>query len=262
MDMKPEEPGIYRRTYPLAYSAADAGGYLRLTGLLNLLQTQAGDHTQSLGFDYREHREIGVFWVLSRMTVRFDSWPEWPCNLTIDTWSRSTKGLFALRDFRYGTEDAWFGRATSAWVLLKNRKPQRPEPWVQIYTQITPEDPAAEVPTALPLFTVTPEADLRAESMVRHSTTVTADWEDVDMNGHVNNVSAVGWCIAQHEFNFLTRWRPAILEVNYLAEMFCGQHFQVLWEEKVSPEGSRTFDYLVEREEDQQPTLRLRITYR
>jgi len=263
MDIKPAESGVFRKTYTLPYPDADAAGYLRLTALLNFLQVQAGDHTQSLGFDYREHRDDGVFWVLSRLSVRFDSWPEWPCDLTVDTWAGRTKALFAIRDFRFGTDDqGWCGRASSAWVILKARKPQRPEPWVKIYEQVRPEEPLVEMPVALPHFEPHPDVVAMAEPMARHSRGVKADWEDIDMNGHVNNVNAVGWCLAQHEFSFLTRWRPALLEVNFLAEMFCDQGFQVLSEERPALEGTRTFDYLVVRDEDQAPTLRLRISYR
>jgi len=262
MAMNNAEPGVFRQKFPLHYPDADAAGYVRLTSLLNLLQIQATEHTLSRGFHYREHREQGIFWVLSRLTLRFDHWPEWPCSLTVDTWARSTKAVFALRDFRFGNEaTGWAGRGSSAWVLLKGRKPQRPEPWVSIYDQVRPEEPLAELPTTLPPFDVTNEAQSRAESLVRRTHGVHADWEDVDMNGHVNNVNAVGWCVAQHDFAFLSRWRPEILEANFLAEMFCDQKFMVLQEARPAPEDRRTFDYLVVREPDQVPTLRLRITY-
>jgi acyl-ACP thioesterase len=96
---------------------------------------------------------------------------------------------------------------------------------------------------------------------------VYADWEDLDMNGHVNNVNAIGWCLAQHDFAFLTRYRPEFLEANFLAEMFCGEKFMVLLEESppggaAKANGARTVDYLVVREPDQVSTLRLRIRYR
>jgi acyl-ACP thioesterase len=260
MGIKNAEPGVFRQEFPLHYPDADAAGFVRLTSLLNLLQIQAGDHTTSLGFDYREHKDEGVFWVLSRLSLRFDSWPTWPCTLTVDTWARSTKAVFALRDFRFGS-DEWTGRGSSAWVLLKDRKPQRPEPWVTIYNQVRPEAPVAELPVALPPLDAAFEAERRAESLLRRTHGVYADWEDLDMNGHVNNVNAIGWCLAQHDYDFLTRHRPAELEANFLAEMFCGEKFMVLLEE-VKGAAQPTFDYLVVREPDQTPTLRLRIAFR
>ena len=152
--------------------------------------------------------------------------------------------MFALRDFRFGAEGGdWSGRASSAWVLLKDRRPQRPEPWSKIYRQERIEEPVAEVPSALPVFETDPEA------LVRHSHATRADWEDVDMNGHVNNVNAVAWCLGQHDFAFLTQWRPSFLEVNFLAEMFCGQTFQVVCEERPAPAAGVT---------DRAPTTRAR----
>lgn len=263
MGMKSAEPGVFRQAFPLHYPDADAAGFVRLTSLLNLLQIQATEHTLSLGYDYREHKAEGVFWVLSRLTLRFDSWPRWPCVLTVDTWARSTKAVFALRDFRFGNEtDEWVGRGSSAWVLLKNRKPQRPEPWVALYEQTRPEEPVAEMPAALPALNAAFEAERRAEALVRRTHGVYADWEDLDMNGHVNNVNAVGWCLAQHTYEFLTEYQPETLEANFLAEMFCGEKFMVLLEEGKATEDAKVFDYLVVREPDQTPTLRLRIGFR
>jgi len=247
------EPGVYRATFPLRYPDADAAGFVRLTSLLNLLQIQAGEHSESLGFDYRVNKAAGVFWVLSRLALRFDSWPQYPCRLTVDTWSRSTKAVFSLRDYRFGTEEAgWSGRGTSAWVLLKDRKPQRPEVWTELYDRVRPEEPLVELPASLPAFD--PGSDSSDQS-------VQADWEDLDMNGHVNNVNAIGWCLAHHDFDFLARWRPEFLEANFLAEMFCGQKF-VIRRKELPAEAGRAFDYLVLREADQVATLRLKISYR
>lgn len=261
--MKSAEPGVFRQEYPLHYPDADAAGYVRLTSLMNLLQIQAGEHTASRGFDYKEHKAEGVFWVLSRLSLRFDRWPSWPCVLTVDTWARSTRAVFALRDYRFGNlQEGWVGRGSSAWVILKDRKPQRPEPWVGIYDQCRPEEPVAEMPASLPAFTVTTEVERKAEPLVRRAHGVWADWEDLDMNGHVNNVNAVGWCLAQHDYDFLSCHRPESLEANFLAEMFCGEKFMVLLEEHKGEPERRTFDYLVVREPDQTPTLRLRMTFR
>lgn len=251
MALPSPEPGVFRCDYPLHYPDADAAGLVRLTSLLNLLQIQAGDHTASRGFDYRENKDRGVFWVLSRIDIRIDSWPLWPCRLTVDTWSRSTKAVFALRDFRFGTEDGWSGRASSAWVILKDRKPQRPEPWVTIYERVRPEEPAAEMPAALPALETGAVTEVRS---------VRADWEDIDMNGHVNNVSAIGWCLAQHDYGFLSAHRPARIEANFLAEMFCDQEFDLFRIERAPEGGLRTFDYAVVRK-DGVTTLRLRADF-
>ena len=91
---------------------------------------------------------------------------------------------------------------------------------------------------------------------------VQANWEDVDMNGHVNNVNAVGWCLTGHDFEFLNRWRPEFLEANFLAEMFCGQQFVIRRRELPAEAERKIFDYVVVRETDQTATLRLRISFR
>lgn len=261
MGIHAAEPGVFRQEFPLHYPDADASGFVRVTSLLNLLQIQAGDHTANRGFDYRENKANGIFWVLSRMSLRFDRWPVWPCSMVVDTWSRSTKALYALRDFRFGSGDAWVGRGTTAWVLLKDRRPQRLDPWVRIYDQVQPEPPLVDLPPALPPLDEAADAERRAEALVRRTHGVHADWEDLDMNGHVNNVNAIGWCLSQHSFEFLSQWRPLTLEANFVAEMFSGQKFQIVLKERPAAEGLKCFDYVVVREPEQTPTLRLQITF-
>jgi medium-chain acyl-[acyl-carrier-protein] hydrolase len=260
MPLPSPEAGVFRQTFPIHYPDADATGVVRATAVLNALQTVAGNHTESRGFSYRERYAEGVFWVLSRLVVRFDAWPAWPLDLAAETWARSTRAVFALRDYRFGpTEGPWSGHASSAWVILKDRKPQRPEPWVSIYEKVSPCAPLAEMPAALPALETSGDG---AGDVTVHTTPVHADWEDVDMNGHVNNVSAVGWCLAQQDFAFLSRWRPETLEANFLAEMFCDQDFEIRRVAVAGAPGTKTYDYAVVRPADGVVTLRLRIAFR
>jgi len=254
MPLHSAEPGVFRHTYPLHYPDADASGLVRLTSLLNLLQIHAGDHTASRGYDYLAQKESGAYWVLSRLVLQVDQWPGWPGSLTVDTWSRSTKAVFALRDYRFASPGAadWQGRASTAWVMLKDRRPQRPEAYTALYHQTCPETPLAELPGALPAL------DQGASHLV---STVKADWEDVDLNGHVNNVSGVGWSLAAHDFAFLSAYRPRTVEVNFLAEMFCGQSFELRRTDLADEGGLKRFDYAVVRTDDGAVTLRMRTAF-
>jgi len=261
MPLESAIPGVFRGRFPLTYLDADATGAVRMTSLLKTVQSLAGDHTSSLGWDYRQHLEQGVYWVLSRMSVEFRTWPMWPNTLTVDTWTRGTKAVLALRDFRFGTENGWCGRASTAWVVLKDRKPQRPEPWVKVYTPIQAETPLAEVPPSLPPLETDPEAAVIAESLVRANHSTYATWEDIDMNGHVGNVSSISWCLDCHDETFLMSFRPCTLDVNFLAEMFCGEKYTIGVREGAIKDGARVFDYVINRATDQTPTLRLRMSF-
>ena len=256
------EPGVFRQTFDVRYPDADASGYLRLTALLNLLQVCAGDHAGELGFDYHKNKAEGVFWVLTRLSARFDAWLAWPGALTVDTWVRQPQGLMALRDFRFGDSGGWAGRASSAWVLLKNKRPQRLNEWMARSHPARPEAPAEETPLLLPPFELERQAERRAEPLYRQTHNVHADWEDIDLNGHVNNVRAVGWCLSQHDADFLRGWRPVSLDANFLAEMFWGEAFMIVRDELPGSEETRVFDYLVVRDGDQTATLRLRMVFR
>jgi acyl-CoA thioesterase FadM len=255
------ETGVFRQTFTVHYPDADAAGYLRLTALMNLLQVHAGDHATELGFDYHRNKTDGVFWVLSRLSARFDTWTTWPGDLTVDTWVRPPQGLMALRDFRFGNATGWQGRASSAWVLLKGKHPQRLTEWLNLSHPVRPEEPAAEMPPLLSPFELERHAQSRAEPLLHQTHNVRADWEDIDLNNHVNNVRAIGWCLSQHDPEFLRNWRPVSLDANFLAEMFWGEAFMVVRDELAGENGCRVFDYLVVRDGDQTATLRLRMAF-
>jgi len=255
------DPGVFRQTFPLHYPDADAAGRLRLTSLLDLIQVHAGDHAERLGFGYHDNKRRGTFWVLSRLSVKFERWMTWPGELTVDTWVRPAQGLLAIRDFRFGGPER-LGHASSAWVLLKDRRPQRLTEWAGRMPFARPEEPAAETPPQLPPFELETQAERRAEPLLHHTHNVHADWEDIDLNGHVNNVNAIGCCLSQHEPEFLKSWQPASLDANFLAEMFCGQKFMIVRDELPGETGCRSFDYLVVRDGDQTATMRLRMTFR
>ncbi len=76
-------------------------GYARLSTMCNLLQEAASRHAELLDFGYESMKRRELFWVLSRLSVRVDRYPQLNESLIVRTWPKGLNGPFALRDFRF-----------------------------------------------------------------------------------------------------------------------------------------------------------------
>ncbi len=259
MDSLKLPEGVFSSQFSLRYSDVQAKGQLSLIAFLDYLQQTAGDHTESLGFGYREQLSQGTFWVLSRLSAEVSTWPQWPRTVQVNTWARGHKGLLALRDFSLTQNDEVFARASSAWVILKNKRPQRPENWTNIYQLVTPEPPFEESPPVLPLPVHRPED--WAQNLCYRTRSIESGWNDIDMNGHVNNRISVSWCLAAHRHDFLSTHQIQRLDVNFLGEILVDQTYNLCWEAPF-PSEALVWNYALFPAGQTEPVLRVRITWR
>ena len=90
----------------------------------------AWNHAEQLGVGYSHLAEAGRFWVLSRLRVQVERFPQWGEEAELNTWPREPKGVFALRDFELvDASGKQVVSGVSAWLVLdaKTRRPQRLE---------------------------------------------------------------------------------------------------------------------------------------
>jgi medium-chain acyl-[acyl-carrier-protein] hydrolase len=88
----------------------------------------AWNHAEALGVGFTELERQSKFWVLSRLLLEVQHYPVWGSAVTLRTWPRGAKSLFAMRDFEIadgaGTPIA---AGSSAWLVLDaaSKRPQR-----------------------------------------------------------------------------------------------------------------------------------------
>ncbi len=178
------------------------------------LQEAAWRHAEALDLGFGDLNDEGLFWVLSRLSVRIHKAPLWGDKVYVRTWPRGAGGLLALRDFEMFSEAGeLLVSAGSGWLILdrSNHRPRRPDAYlsriaVMPQYRAQPHDPAK--------ITLVEDSASCSEISVRYS--------DIDMNGHVNNTRYVGWISdlfgkEQHENTSIESF-----QVNYLAECSWG----------------------------------------
>ncbi len=187
---------------------AGPGRVATVPAVAGWLQEAAAFHARALGFSNEAMGRAGVAWVLARLAIRMDRWPELGQRLRVATWPSSLERLRATRDFRILSPDgAVLGAATSVWValdLVRRRAVPIPEFVAGCYP--------ARAERALELDSKhLPEPD-HAKTLA----SITTRNADLDENGHVNNVHLVQW--AMEPLADLAQARPHKIDIAFRAE--------------------------------------------
>ena len=191
---------------------------MKLPSLLNFLQEAAGEHANKLKFGVHDLNMSNDTWVLSRMRVEINRWPEIGENIMVETWPKGFDRLFAIRDFRvYDSKGEVLVRASSYWLVV-DRISKRPKMMTNISKElINPEISAID--QKLEKITVTKNTDFYFSKKTVSS--------EIDVNGHVNNVYYSEWIFNTLPAKILKERNLICYEINYMAEVFVDEMVEV-----------------------------------
>lgn len=94
---------------------------LSLQELVREIIDLATDHANLLGVGYDRLAESGMAWVLSRLSVEIDRWPEMHSTYTLTTWVENFNRLFSSRCFELrdgGESGPVIGYTRSIWAAI------------------------------------------------------------------------------------------------------------------------------------------------
>jgi acyl-ACP thioesterase len=181
----------HSETFSIRASEVDSNGNTTLPAICALFQEVAGDHALKLHFDITQLHEQNLTWVLHRMDIHIERYPEWRETITIETWPAAGDALRAYRDYRILDEAGnQIGCCLSYWMMinLNTRRPTRmPKEVLELRL--------GDIEHVLPIQTDWPQPfdnpDIEKKFVVRKS--------DQDMNKHVNNARYVDWIMETYE---------------------------------------------------------------
>ncbi|GAU07873.1 acyl-[acyl-carrier-protein] thioesterase [Desulfoplanes formicivorans] len=206
-----DHPTFSTPFYPVRIYETDPGGKATIITLINYFQEAAAQHSRQLGFHPDKLREFGVGWVMSRLSIQVQRYPEAEEMIRVTTWPRSPRHKTAFRDFIL--EDAKGGilaRGTSAWPVmdLETRTMTDLPP---LLAQMLPHQGATAL--EFPSRTVPKLKD--PAYRVSH----TPDFFHLDMNGHVNNVHFVTWALEAMPWEFRRTHELTMLDIVFRGEI-------------------------------------------
>lgn len=224
-------------------------GKASIASLFNILIEAAWAHAQVMDWGYDSLKNNNLFWVLSRMYFQVEKYPAWQDEITLNTWSAGTDGMYAYREYMVEDEKGEvLLRASSAWLILdmETRKIFR----LSEYRNTFPKriDPnACRNPRRI-------KPGIRPENMVFYPVL----FSDLDINQHFNSVKYVERVLDDFGIEYLNNHEPAELEVNYLKEGQAGDSIAVTSTQLSEQE---SLNCLV-RESDQADLCVMRIGWR
>lgn len=204
-----------------------------------MLQEVAGNHALQLEFDITDLQQKQRTWVLHRLTIAINRYPDWRETVTIKTWPSGGDGLRAYRDFLILDEEAVvIAKSLSYWLILDMKK-RRP---IRIPESILAMAPA-EKDHVLPVTDGTFE---EIEASVSGSS-FTVRPTDLDLNRHVNNVRYIEWMMA----GLPDKADIRTLDVKFIAEAMQGDLVEAALDIKDPNAPEPTFRHQLKRSGDQ-----------
>lgn len=190
----------FSEVFPVRYAEAGPNGEATMVTIADLIQECACNHAQGIwGVGQSMPAEMAkghLAWVCTRLHLRVNRYPKWGGKVNVSTWFEPMGKIAARRDYAihdYETGEQ-MGEATSQWVVfnLTTRKMARiPNSVLEDFKyQALERQVMEEGYTADKLPDVSDVGSVCTAPMTHY-----VRRNDMDMNGHVNNVVYVQWLL-------------------------------------------------------------------
>lgn len=190
-------------------------GEWKPSAILDQMQETAGVHGEMLGFGRKALLQQGLVWVLARLEVEMDRYPSFCDVISVETFPTAARRWFFPRYFTFRDQRGQeLGRAGSLWLLMdwNTRKMVRPDPVLGLL----PDNSDLPVPMGLPATVTEVGGILSIGSFI-------PQYEDLDMNHHVNNTRYMDLCCNALGIDTMTEKKLQHFSVNYANEIRPGQ---------------------------------------
>jgi len=181
-DKKRLEFAAYVRDYEVG-----ADGITTAASIANYLQDAAGKHADIMEFSAQRLLDDGIAWVLTRLRIKIERYPNFHENIIIKTWPSVFTKRVASRDYCIADLDGNdIVHATSNWItfdLNERKMVELPGYVLEAHPQNAERSLEFEARSIAKLKGDTEEKSFN----VRES--------DIDYNNHVNNVHFIEWAV-------------------------------------------------------------------
>lgn len=191
----------------------DMTGHLRAASLMNEMQAAADAHAEILGRGRTWCTETGHAWVVLYYLVEIDELPHENHIVNITTWPSGTDGLRAMREFVItdAADGRTLVRATTQWVIIDAAR-RMPVRLGDIMADWEIVDERA----------VNRPFDKFPEFGAGTAITIVPRFDEVDVNGHINNAVYATWATESLGFDFRATHTPREIDINFVHEIPAG----------------------------------------
>lgn len=180
------------------------------------LTEAAGRHAELLGCGFEVMLSRNLYWVHSRMKIKFLRFPIDGEEITITTWPKTIQQkLFFVRDYEiHSTQGEYLAAASSAWLVIDaTARKMMPPLTTGLNLPCLPEKSALREPLERLSVGEGGEECLRLR----------AGYSAIDMLGHVNNSRYVEWICDSFPLEMHYQNQMEWMQVNYDKEIRPGE---------------------------------------
>lgn len=203
---------IYSNSYKVTTCQVDMSGKVTVPALCGMMQETASRYCYDNRISLVHLNPKNLTWMIINQYVDFENLPGWLEQVNVSTWPRIKRGLRSLRDYSITDESGQtVANSVTTWVLLdtETRRPVRMDDTVKHLTAV--EDSVFE--TEKRIRVDLPDADFKEKLFnVRYS--------DLDVNGHVNNIKYIEWCLDSIPGDFQKNHRVKNLTIEFIHETY------------------------------------------
>jgi acyl-ACP thioesterase len=243
----------FERSFRIRSYEIDAQGRLDVPVLCRLLQEAATEHAAELGVAVDLLIETGVAWVLTGLDLTMERWPSAGDTLLVRTWPEAMDRLTTERRFEIADANrTTVGTATTLWLILdlERRRPIRIPKTVA--DRLAAHDLGSR-PRRPGGVRALDRTDGSVDFAVRRS--------DLDVAGHVNNTTFVGWLVEAVPTEVWRQRELAELTVSYRSECHLGDVVESRYQVEANDSGRELSHQLV-RTADAVDVARARTLWR
>ncbi len=244
-------PKIWEENFQVHSFQMDPKGKAHLTTICNFLQEGASTHAEKAGFGYEDMMSRKQVWVLARLKVEIDAYPDWKDQLKLLTWPRGKQGIFYIRDFIIQDEkEQPVIKATSSWAAI-NIKTRRPEVVDGIEKGLISLKEKVAIDEKLDKLPELSNPDLMRKRQIEYT--------DIDLVYHVNNVKYIELIMNSFPLKTHLHEKVRTLEINYLGEVKYGEQVLIFTDQNLETENSCLVNIV--RESDNKEVCRARLDW-
>lgn len=201
---------VWTDEYTIQSLHIDFSAKAKLTSICRFFQESAWRHASEASLGYHDLLGNNHAWVLYKLKLRINDFPEWSDKIYLTTWAKKTDRVFAYRDFeiRSSIDNNLLIYGTSKWVILDihSKRPRRMDQYASLMPlneQNALSDPVKKIPPV---------------NSFDRSSKVTVKYSDIDLNHHVNNVKYLEWILDMYDINFFIKNTLSEFEIDYMNE--------------------------------------------
>jgi acyl-ACP thioesterase len=221
-----------------------------ITVMSRFLLDAASIHAQQRDFGYEQISRDNMVWVLSRLSIQIDEYPDHNQALTVETWIENVSRYSTQRCFCFINQSGKIiGYARTIWAALdmQTRRPVDIPSWRPDMLQYV--EPEKQCP--IEKMNKIPPVDGIDSSMG-----YTVRYSDIDINKHMNSAKYIEHAINIFDLNIFKEKFIHKFEIVFLAEGMFGDKLK-LYKQSLSEN-----EYIVDTKKDEESICRCRIIWK